>query len=135
MTAVMAYRGPDDCGIYVDGEVCLGHRRLSIIDPSAAGHQPMESDDGQFVITFYGEIYNRALRVIYDGPYKLITSSRGERLLFDLAKDPDENDDLAARDAERVAKMETELESAMSSMDQKVAAAFDPYADLHDDIE
>jgi asparagine synthase (glutamine-hydrolysing) len=58
MTAVMAYRGPDDCGIYVDGEVCLGHRRLSIIDPSAAGHQPMESDDGQFVITFNGEIYN-----------------------------------------------------------------------------
>jgi asparagine synthase (glutamine-hydrolysing) len=58
MTAVMAYRGPDDCGIYTDGEVCLGHRRLSILDPSAAGHQPMESDDGQLVITFNGEIYN-----------------------------------------------------------------------------
>ncbi len=58
MTAVMAYRGPDDCGIYSDGDVCLGHRRLSILDLSAAGRQPMESDDGQFVITFNGEIYN-----------------------------------------------------------------------------
>ena len=58
MTAIMAYRGPDDSGIYVDGDVCLGHRRLSILDLSDAGHQPMESDDGELVITYNGEIYN-----------------------------------------------------------------------------
>lgn len=86
-------------------------------------------------VSFYGEVYNRALRVIYDGPYKLISSSRGEKLLFDLAKDPEENNDLAKQEAERVASMESELEAAMSSMDQKVATADDPYADLHDYIE
>lgn len=58
MTEMMAYRGPDDFGVYEDGEVRLGHRRLSIIDLSEAGHQPMQTDDGQLVITFNGEIYN-----------------------------------------------------------------------------
>lgn len=58
MTAMMTYRGPDDAGIYEDGEVRLGSRRLAILDLSAAGHQPMESDDGQLVVTFNGEIYN-----------------------------------------------------------------------------
>jgi asparagine synthase (glutamine-hydrolysing) len=63
MTALMAYRGPDDYGLYEDGEVRLGHRRLSILDVSAAGHQPMQTDDGQLVITFNGAIYNyRQLR-------------------------------------------------------------------------
>lgn len=63
MAAVIAYRGPDDYGLYEDGDVCLGHRRLSILDLSAAGHQPMTSDDGQVVITYNGEIYNfRQLR-------------------------------------------------------------------------
>ncbi len=46
-------------------------------------------------VSFYGEVYNRALRVIYDGPYKLISTSRGERFLFDLTKDPGEDHDLA----------------------------------------
>src|SRR5687768_1680105 len=58
MTEVMAYRGPDDVGFYEDGDVRLGHRRLSILDLSPAGHQPMESDDGQLVITYNGEVYN-----------------------------------------------------------------------------
>ena len=52
MTALMAYRGPDDSGLYEDGEVCLGRRRLSILDLSAAGHQPMQATDGQLVITY-----------------------------------------------------------------------------------
>ncbi len=86
-------------------------------------------------VSFYGEVYNRALRVIYDGPYKLISSSRGERLLFDLTKDPDENHDLAKQEAERVTSMESELEDAMGSMDQKVAAADDPYAHMPDYVE
>ena len=58
MTDLISYRGPDDQGFYEDGEVRLGHRRLSILDLSEAGHQPMFSDDGELVITFNGEIYN-----------------------------------------------------------------------------
>lgn len=63
MTGLISYRGPDDYGLYEDGELRLGHRRLSILDLSEAGHQPMQSDDGELVITFNGEIYNfRELR-------------------------------------------------------------------------
>jgi asparagine synthase (glutamine-hydrolysing) len=58
MTDLLAHRGPDDAGLLVDPPVVLGHRRLSILDVSAAGHQPMASEDGRFWITFNGEIYN-----------------------------------------------------------------------------
>ncbi|MBT7351012.1 MAG: asparagine synthase (glutamine-hydrolyzing) [Phycisphaerae bacterium] len=53
-------RGPDDCGTWIDIDagVAFGHRRLSIIDLSPAGHQPMVSPCGRFVLTFNGEIYN-----------------------------------------------------------------------------
>ncbi|MGC9030770.1 MAG: asparagine synthase (glutamine-hydrolyzing) [Desulfomonilaceae bacterium] len=65
MCNAMAHRGPDDHGIY-NAEtfgVGLGHRRLSILDLSAAGHQPMSNEDGTVWITFNGEIYNfRELR-------------------------------------------------------------------------
>ena len=54
----VAYRGPDDSGVYTNGHVGLGHRRLSIIDLSPLGHQPMSSRDGKLWITFNGEIYN-----------------------------------------------------------------------------
>ena len=55
-------RGPDDRGTWIgaDGVVGLGHTRLSIIDLSAAGHQPMQSDDGNLMMVFNGEIYNFA---------------------------------------------------------------------------
>ncbi|MCC6850550.1 MAG: sulfatase [Deltaproteobacteria bacterium] len=86
-------------------------------------------------VSFYGEVYNRALRVIYEGPYKLISTSRGERFLFDLGRDPGEDENLAAREPERVSGMEDELEAAMSAMDSNVAAAVDPYADLREDVE
>ncbi|MCC6767258.1 MAG: sulfatase [Deltaproteobacteria bacterium] len=86
-------------------------------------------------VSFYGEVYNRALRVIYEGPYKLISTSRGERFLFDLGKDPGEEQNLAEREPQRVTGMEDELEAAMSAMDSNVAAAVDPYADLHEHIE
>src|SRR5438093_775306 len=65
MTGVLRHRGPDDSGTWVDpaAGVALGHRRLSILDLSPLGHQPMHSMDGRYVITFNGEIYNfRALR-------------------------------------------------------------------------
>lgn len=56
----MWYRGPDDGGLYYNREeqVALGHRRLSIIDLSVAGHQPFFSNDGRYLIIFNGEIYN-----------------------------------------------------------------------------
>jgi asparagine synthase (glutamine-hydrolysing) len=57
MTNSLAHRGPDDRGIYVDGPVGLGHRRLSIIDV-ADGRQPMTNEDGSLWITFNGEIFN-----------------------------------------------------------------------------
>lgn len=57
------HRGPDDHGTWATGELGLGFVRLSILDLSPAGHQPMESQDGRFIIVFNGEIYNfQALR-------------------------------------------------------------------------
>jgi asparagine synthase (glutamine-hydrolysing) len=60
MTDAILLRGPDDSGAWVDAEngIALGHRRLSILDLSPLGHQPMTSADGRFVIVFNGEIYN-----------------------------------------------------------------------------
>src|ERR1035437_4456161 len=54
----MRHRGPDDEGVFVDEKIALGHRRLSIIDLSSAGHQPMQSQDGRYQIVYNGEIYN-----------------------------------------------------------------------------
>jgi len=64
LTRLMARRGPDDLGTWDDGAVCaLGFRRLSIIDLSEGGHQPMASADGRHVVVFNGEVYNyRELR-------------------------------------------------------------------------
>ncbi|MBS1949749.1 MAG: Asparagine synthetase [glutamine-hydrolyzing] [Cytophagales bacterium] len=58
MLTLLAHGGPDDEGVFEDDCIALGHRRLSIIDLSPAGHQPMVSSDGNLVITFNGEIYN-----------------------------------------------------------------------------
>jgi asparagine synthase (glutamine-hydrolysing) len=59
MRDVITYRGPDDQGVFIDGRIGLGHRRLSIVDV-AAGHQPMTNEDGSLHITYNGEIYNHA---------------------------------------------------------------------------
>src|SRR2546422_6545968 len=59
MNRAMLHRGPDDGGIYLDGPVALGNRRLSIID-LAAGHQPVDNEDGTVWITYNGETYNYA---------------------------------------------------------------------------
>ena len=60
MTDQMRHRGPDGEGIWesLDGRIILGHRRLAIIDPTPAASQPMVSHDGDYVLTFNGEIYN-----------------------------------------------------------------------------
>jgi asparagine synthase (glutamine-hydrolysing) len=95
----LALRGPDDSGAFFDirGLVGLGHRRLSIIDLSPFGHQPMASADGEFVIVFNGEIYNfRELRSGLSGsgyPFKgnsdtevllALYTQRGEAMLREL---------------------------------------------------
>jgi asparagine synthase (glutamine-hydrolysing) len=58
MTASLRHRGPDDSGVHVQGGVALGHARLSIIDLSPAGHQPMCNEDGTIWLVYNGEIYN-----------------------------------------------------------------------------
>lgn len=58
MNTCMQHRGPDDEGTFVNDKIALGHRRLSIIDLSAAGHQPMRSSDGRYHIVYNGELYN-----------------------------------------------------------------------------
>ena len=63
MADTITYRGPDDAGYWCDEDhrVGLGHRRLSIVDLSPAGHQPMQSGSSRYVIAFNGEIYNHPL--------------------------------------------------------------------------
>jgi asparagine synthase (glutamine-hydrolysing) len=58
MCDLLAYGGPDDAGLYIDRSLSLGHRRLSIIDLSEGGHQPMPNDDETIWITYNGELYN-----------------------------------------------------------------------------
>ena len=65
MRETLVHRGPDDAGTWVapDGTVGLGHRRLSVLDLSADGHQPMSDPDGRVQIVYNGEVYNfRAIR-------------------------------------------------------------------------
>src|SRR5919106_2259565 len=69
MRDVIAHRGPDDVGLFIDGKVGLGHRRLSIVDV-ASGHQPMTNEDNSLQITYNGEIYNH-------GDYRHELESRG----------------------------------------------------------
>jgi asparagine synthase (glutamine-hydrolysing) len=54
----LEHRGPDDKGLFIENNIGFGHRRLSILDISLAGHQPFLSEDGRYVLVYNGEIYN-----------------------------------------------------------------------------
>ena len=58
MRDTMYHRGPAGAGIFLNGSIALGHRRLAIIDLSETGHQPMSNEDKTVFIVFNGEIYN-----------------------------------------------------------------------------
>ncbi len=58
MGAALAHRGPDDQGIEVEGSLGLVNRRLAIVDPTPAGHQPMRHRDGRWLLTYNGEVFN-----------------------------------------------------------------------------
>jgi asparagine synthase (glutamine-hydrolysing) len=87
MTDAIAHRGPDGEGQWIDGNIGLGHRRLSIIDLSPAGHQPMISSDHRYVLTYNGEIYNyRELRLELEAAGHWFRSETdSEVLLYALA--------------------------------------------------
>lgn len=89
MTALMTRRGPDDEGFWDDGaHLALGFRRLAILDLSPAGHQPMVSPCGRYVIAFNGEVYNfRELRSELEGRgYRFRSTSDTEVVLMALAE-------------------------------------------------
>ena len=88
MTDVIKHRGPDGEGHWIDENVGLGHRRLSIIDLSPAGHQPMISADYRYVLTYNGEIYNfRELRTELEAKgYWFRSQSDSEVVLSALAE-------------------------------------------------
>ncbi len=88
MTDAIAHRGPDGEGFYTDSFVGLGHRRLAIIDLSPAGHQPMMSQDGQYILIYNGEIYNfQELRLeLETRGYHFRSRSDSEVLLYAYAE-------------------------------------------------
>lgn len=87
MMDVIRHRGPDAGGKYVDAGIALGHRRLSIIDVSEQGNQPLYSADGNLVLVFNGEIYNyRELREeLRTKGYHFATQTDSEVLLYAYA--------------------------------------------------
>ncbi len=83
MTDAIVHRGPDDTGIFINQNVAFGHQRLSILDLSKNGHQPMISTDGRYVIVFNGEIYNhREIRKKIEGKFLFRSSSDTETILY-----------------------------------------------------
>ena len=78
----MRHRGPDDEGLYLDNNVGLGFVRLSILDLSPAGHQPMFSEDGGYCIIFNGEVYNYLeIRKELEGKYNFRSNTDTEVVL------------------------------------------------------
>ena len=89
MTRSIRHRGPDDEGFYIDGPIGLGHRRLSIVDLTATGHQPMSNDAGSCWICYNGEFYNHGdfrRRFLANG-HRFRGTSDTETLLHILEED------------------------------------------------
>lgn len=87
MSETLSRRGPDDSGICVDGNFGMAHRRLSVIDVSIAGHQPMTTPDGRYTLVFNGEIYNyKELASEYLADVNFVSASDTEVLLHLLAQ-------------------------------------------------
>lgn len=85
MAATISHRGPDDHGVEVSGPCGLGFRRLSIIDLSPSGHQPMMSPDRRFTVVFNGEIYNhRQLRAELEAAGVVFRSRSDTEVLLHL---------------------------------------------------
>lgn len=93
MLDTIVHRGPDDWGCWFDANrrIGLGHRRLSVVDLSPAGHQPMSSSSGRFVMAFNGEVYNhlqirKQLEQAHGQPIEWLGHSDTETLLagFDI---------------------------------------------------
>lgn len=84
MTDSLIHRGPDEEGYYIDNNIGLGHRRLSIIDLSPAGNQPMLSQDGNFAIVYNGEVYNfqELRKELKDLGYKFNSQTDSEVVLY-----------------------------------------------------
>jgi arylsulfatase A-like enzyme len=83
-----------------------------------------EEDISPFFVSRFGARYDRAARVVYDGAYKLIRTSRGERMLFDLANDPGETTNLATREPERAERLARRLQEAFGAeLDVATASA------------
>ncbi len=80
----MAHRGPDDSGTWRDETCLLGHRRLSILDISSKGHQPMVSADERFVLSYNGEVYNyiEIREELEKKGYKFVSNSDSEVVLY-----------------------------------------------------
>lgn len=86
MADTLAHRGPDDSGVFAQGSFGMAHRRLSILDLSSAGRQPMVTVDERYYLVFNGEIYNyRELKERYLSGVKLKSSSDSEVLLHLMA--------------------------------------------------
>jgi asparagine synthase (glutamine-hydrolysing) len=85
MTASIRHRGPDSNGVFVSGPIGLGHQRLSIIDLSEAGNQPMRSPGGSAWIVFNGEVYNyAALKLAMERQGETFVSSSDTEVLLRL---------------------------------------------------
>jgi asparagine synthase (glutamine-hydrolysing) len=85
MTATLAHRGPDDAGVTVFPHLALGHRRLSVLDLSPLGHQPMSNEDGNVWLTFNGEIYNfRELKATLDPARHQFASQTDSEVILHL---------------------------------------------------
>lgn len=83
MSRAIAHRGPDGDGVWSAGRAALAHRRLAIQDTSPAGHQPMFSEDGNYVMVFNGEIYNhREIRAGLSTRHQFRSKGDSETLLY-----------------------------------------------------